>query len=375
LRGIFFAQATNPLSRRSGNDPCGAAIPTSAAPKSERSPMAAPKKHGPKPNVRSLLDRLAGEEQAFLEREFLAPAMTGGSVQVRIGAVVCKLAVQPADFRGFGVFRPSSHTQARLVRSATLAERRQYLALFPLVRLILCRQTQHTWYGSAASFGDGRIELDGAAPVLLAEEVQRFDTVCTRFDGSSFWFDEIDPRHDPAAAPFLRAALAERVPPDELERKGLSAEQCAAYELNYWELVRAAEPEEDDAGPQRNPQHRRRSRRQPGPPAEIDPVRRRLQESLSHAGANLIDYLERGDSFRVTYLVGGRRYTSAVNKQDLSVQVAGICLSGEDQKFDLASLVGVLREGEGGHHVVPVGDDNAGMDEEQYWHANPPRRP
>jgi hypothetical protein len=100
---------------------------------------------------------------------------------------------------------------------------------------------------------------------------------------------------------------------------------------------------------------------------EADVVRRRLRESLSHAGAQLVDYLERSDSFRVTFTVGGRQYTSSVNKNDLTVQAAGICLSGEDQKFDLSSLVGVLREGSDSGDIVPVGDENYAIDEEDYW--------
>jgi hypothetical protein len=338
--------------------------------------MARSHKPSDKPDVNKLLNRLAAAEDEFLRQEFMAPALRGGMVRVRIAGALCRIRIAPAEFEGWGVFRPASHTNANLVRHASLAQRRRYLDLFPLFRLIICRRAGNTWFGSAASYGDARIHFEGMAPLLLAEDVQLFDCVRARYDGSQFWFDELDMRHDPGTSAYLRAALAETTPPEALQRPGLTAEERAAYELNYWQLVQPTESGDRlDAEEQGNALHRRRSKRprpNEAPPLDADPVRRRLRESLSHAGAELVDYLERADSFRVRYTVGGRQYTSSVDKQDLTVQVAGICLSGEDQKFDLGSLVGVLREGNEQGDILQIGD--GGLDEEEYWRVHPRNR-
>jgi len=319
--------------------------------------------------IDALLNQLAAKEQQFLDREFLAPVPRGGEVRVSIGGVHCKIRIEPKDFEGWGVFQPVSHTEALLVRTASLTERRRYLELFPLVRLVVCRREGDRWLGCAASFGDRRFSIDGLVPIELPEAVQVFDVINTRYDGGRFWFDEFDPRHDPGMAVYLRTALAEEVLPEELHRRGLTAEERAAYELNLWQ---EQEGPADEPAAARNPAHRRRSqnpRRAEPAPAETDLVRRRLRENLSHAGARLIDYVEHSDSFRVVYTVGDQQYTSAVDKRDFTVQVAGICLSGEDRKFDLASLVGVLREADG--DVVRIGGQ--GLNEEQYWRVHPPR--
>ena len=332
--------------------------------------VAVPQKKPRKSDVARLLDRLAEEERQFLASELLAPVLRGRPVRVRIGGVVCKVRVFPADFEGWGIFQPRSHTEVQLVRTANLGERRRYLDLFPRVRLILCRREPARWLAATASFGDGRFRIEGLVPLELAEEVQVFDVVHSRFDGTTFWFDQVDPRHSPAAAAYLRQALEDLADPAALDRPGLMAEERAAYELNYWERIAPAEAPEPRRG---GPPHRRRGRQQE--PLEADPVRHRLRQRLSAAGAQLIEYLERSDSYRVTYRIGGRQYTSSVDKGDLTVQVAGICLSGEDRKFDLESLVGVLREAEEGGGVLAVGEDNSGMDEQQYWNIHPPRNP
>ena len=89
--------------------------------------------------------------------------------------------------------------------------------------------------------------------------------------------------------------------------------------------------------------------------AQRDRAEERIRAALLHAGAALRDYQDRGDVFRVTYEVDGRRHVSVVDRNDLSVQAAGICLSGEDRRFDLQSLVGVLREASETGQITQVG--------------------
>lgn len=277
--------------------------------------------------------RLARAEEQFLSSEFLAPVLRGGEVRVRIAGIACRLRVAPSDFEGWGVFRPTSHASARLARPAGLAERRQYLRLFPLVRLVLCCREDPHWLALPAHQGDRRFRIEGLAPVHLVEEAELFEVVQTRFDGANFWFEGVDARRDPAAAAYLREALNGLVPPDELARPGLTPEERTAYAVNYC--------------------RKEEVRRQ----AEAERTEGRIRDALAHGGAELVGYLERRDSYRVTYEIGGQRHVSAVAKDDLTVQAAGICLSGQDRRFDLSSLMGVIREAEGTGEIVRVGED------------------
>jgi hypothetical protein len=298
-------------------------------------------------NLTDALSRLAAAEERFLATEFLAPVIRGGTVQVLIAGVRCTLRVRPADFEGWGVFRPASHSDASLVRPAKLAERQRYLELFPLVRLLLAGKRDEQWLALAANRADSRFQIDGPIPLRLVEDAQLFEMTQARCDGAQFWYAGPDPRSDPARARYLRQELAVLTPPERLARSGLTTEERAAYALNYRPRYEATE-------------EARRSREE-----------ERLRGALAHAGAELKEYVERQDVYTVTYEVDGHRHVSAVSKQDLSVQVAGICLSGEDASFDLQSLVGVIREGQGGGGLVRVGQENRGIPEEDYWRVHP----
>jgi len=301
-------------------------------------------------NANDALNRLAAAEERFLASEFLAPVLRGSHVQVRIAGVVCRLKVHPPDSEGWGIFRPASHSEARLVRTARLADRQRYLELFPLVRLILTRLQDHQWWSLPAHQADSRFHINGLMPVHFVEEAQLFEVIQSRFDGSQFWYAGNDPRWDPGSAAYLRQALEQMVHPERLSRPGLTATERLAYATNYWPRYEMTEEA-----------HKNREEE-------------RLRQALQHAGAELKGYVERADVYTVTYEVDGQRHVSAVSKKDLSVQVAGICLSGEDQNFDLQSLVGVIHEAQGQGVIVRVGQENQGMEEDQYWRVHPRRR-
>ncbi len=278
------------------------------------------------------LNRLEAAEQRFLAEEFLAPVVQGGEVLVRMEGVVCRLQVRPGDFEGWGVFRPSSHREADLVRPATLAEQRKYLQRLPRVGLILIENLEDLWWAIPAHRGDRRFRIEGALPVTLAEEVQRFDSIQGRFDGARALFESLDDRRDPTLAEFLRQSFAQMIEPANLDRPGLSREERDAYTIVSLERQKRIEL---------NRQRRQRA-------IEAEQRRRsegRVGEALARAGATLQGVVERSDGYRVTFEVDGRRHVSFVGREDLTVRSAGFCLSGLDEQFDLQSLVGVIREG------------------------------
>jgi hypothetical protein len=248
------------------------------------------------------------------------------------------------DFQGWGVFRAADTATVHLVRPATLAERSRYLEVLPLRRLILCRAERRRWLAWPAHHGDHRFGVDTLLPVRFVEEAQPFDVIAARWDGIQLWFESLDERVDPSAAVYLRESLRHMTPPERIGRRGLNAEQRTAYAVTFALRLEA----------------------------ERDRTEERLRAALSHAGGELSGYLERQDGYRVEFRIDGRRHVSLVAKDDLSIQLAGICLSGEDRHFDLQSLVGVLREARG-EGTLPIGAENEGLPEEQYWQVHPPR--
>ncbi len=304
--------------------------------------------------IDDLLDKLEKAENDFAGSDFLVPILGAHQVQVRIAGIVCQLAISgdlPPDYYGWAILRALSTSQARYLRPASLSERGAYIRLFPTVQLIPVLKRKYHWLAMPAQRGDNRFKIDGLVSLWFPEEgTNRFDTVRAGFDGRFFWYRDRDPVRDPSIGAYLREQILQEdedgLPsvPETLRKRGLSAEERAAYAFTREVIAEA----------------------------KIDRVEVRLREALDHAGAVLRDFSERDDNYIVRYEVDGISHTSTIRQEDLTVMTAGICLSGQDRFFDLASLVGVLREA-GHHHIYWVGDDH--LPEDRYWQIHPPEEP
>ena len=281
--------------------------------------------------IKAVLNRLKSLESQFRDQRILAPVVRGGQAKVRIGGVVCQLKISPETFEGWGIFEPTSDLKAKLIREAHLIERDHYLRLFPLVRLILLEPRDDHWLAVSAHQANERLGIQGIVSVRLTENCQAFEVIQARWDGSYFWYVAPEMSVDPRLALYLRHAWRELQLPEEVQCKGLTPEMRAAYSVlfvHHWKRAQQARRHRDEA---------------------------RLREALQRAGAELRDVLDRQDLFTVTYEVDGKRHVSVVEKNDLTVRSAGVCLNGEDGKFDLESLVGVIREGHTTGEIFEVG--------------------
>jgi hypothetical protein len=199
------------------------------------------------------------------------------------------------------------------MREADPWQRGEYLALWPVLRLVLVEPLQHTdWLALPYNPSDAaqRFNLGGPLVVRLVEGGQPFDRVIGRVEGTIVWYDEPDRRGDVQIAEQLRHALAERQ--EEIAIPNLGHGERAAYALlaSRWEDQRSE---------------------------------MRLRDALEVAGARLIGYEAIEDGLRVIWERDGQRGITIVDPH-LGVASAGICLSGQDARFDLTSIVGVVSD-------------------------------
>lgn len=267
--------------------------------------------------VLALIDTLARDEATLRGQTFLAPLLPRGRARVRVRGLLYEFAVAGAR-AGWWICCARDARHADVIAEAQPWQRGDYLQLLPVLRLVLLEPlVRQSWLALPYNPSDAMQRFAFAGPVVvrLVEGGQPFERIIGRVEGATIWYDDDDRRGDPAIAAALRAALAAaRETPGVV---GLGAGERAAYALLLERITTA---------------------RAARATARIE---QRLHHALEIGGARLIGYERAGEELRVVWERDGQRSITLVDAA-LTVTSAGICLSGEDARFDLASIVGVI---------------------------------
>lgn len=262
--------------------------------------------------AQEIFQKVEKAEREFLDSEFLAPVAKHSKIRVRILGLVHEFTPLDPNFEGWAILKPTPSTLVKVVGSPNLLQISKYLERFLKVRMVLCEKRKDTWIGINTQF-DGEQK-----PIRLANGIQLFDEIVTRWDGANFWFEEKDMSANPSLAHYLRESLVDLIPLDRLQKSGLNPFHRMAYQ---WQLLL----QEKEIGE-----------------VTLD----KIQEAVRHAGGSFKSYIEHHDSYTVIFSIGEGEYRATIEKEDFEILSAGICLSGQDRKFDLQSLVSVMKEGQ-----------------------------
>lgn len=271
------------------------------------------------PDIRKLLNQVAAQEEQLRSTQFLAPCVRGGRVRTRVAGMVYTFTPKPRKFEGWGVFAPEDEQTATVIEEASLPQVAEYLEHFQVFRLRLaCILQGKTWLAYPVNEADARQRLRTVKPmpVHLVTEGMSFEQIVARWDGQSWWFEELDRRGDPDVVEKLQTAVKQLMPMEEVRFKGTTPEMRTVYNLVIQQTEGFSQQHQDE---------------------------KRLHKALQIGGGKLQQFQDQGDYWRVEWTtVDGEWHTSAIAKTDLTVISSGVCLSGRDRDFDLQSLVGVM---------------------------------
>lgn len=293
--------------------------------------------------IKEILAKLAIKEKNILNKEIFSPFVKGGnSIRLKVDGVLYTLKTPAMNKDGFGVFKATDHSNAVFARDADEIEVAQYLELLPKTSLILIYNIGQ-WLAYPYNTESFKKQFSMEAKLLsvrMVDNVEFLDTIDARFDGANFWFSG------------FKFSIGS-------EKKDLLREQIKNFKYSIpAELLSGITPEEKFVFDLAIGFHKE---------ANKSNVERRLETEFHRYDASVDGFTERGGTVEVRWRdnKNARTYTSVLDKDNLSVITAGICLSGGDKKFDLPSLITVCREGHRKNTVVHVG--NGGMEEDRYW--------
>ena len=269
-------------------------------------------------SILDIISRLGEKEKDLLSNEFISPVFDNIKIATRVSGVIYQLKI-PDTKPGWYKFKAKNPNEATVIAEADLSDIENYLKRLPNIRVVLVQRSGRKFLAiphKQNSFG-----LDPVNPIwvlLPDDQALDFDTVIVRYDSVRFWYHGQDPKSDGAKNEYLRESFTDNIDSDRLKFPGLTLEDKMAYSMRYAIDKEAMEKKTEF----------------------------KLKNAIEHGGGDFVSFVEKSDHFRVTYKVDRRQYTSTVTKDNnLSILSAGICLSGQDSKFDLKSIIPVLREG------------------------------
>jgi hypothetical protein len=268
-------------------------------------------------DVLSIINKLGEKERRITDLEFISPIFYSNTVVTNIDGLVYTFKVPNID-PGWYKIRPLNSNSAKITGDADFTERELYLRRLGRLRVTLTLRRDKEFLAIPDKANKYGLPFRGLIPVLLFDDtVMNFDRVIVRYDGANFWFESVDTRNDPTKAEYLRDSLEKLVDPKEIKFSNLSFEEKMAYSLRTTFDKKFLEDKKENV----------------------------LKKDVEHAGGEFVRFVERSDHFSVTYKVDGEEFTSHISKDNKRMVIAaGICLSGNDHRFDLKSLITVVRE-------------------------------
>jgi hypothetical protein len=269
-------------------------------------------------NVLDIISEIGKKEAEITQQVFISPIFSNSRVATHIDGIVYSFVI-PGVESGWYQIKPVNTKVARIIGPANLIEQEMYLKCLDKLRLVIVMKKDNIFYGVPDKANKFGFQVNDLLPIFLhSDPAMDFDRVITRFDGANIWYECVDQGNGPAKAEYLRDCMAKVLDPSKLKFSGLTIEERLAYTLRLTLDKRLI----------------------------IDSKKDQLKRDVEFAGGSFIKFAERADHYSVTYQVNGNEFTSYVAKNPAhSVISAGLCLNGNDKRFDLKSLVTVIREG------------------------------
>lgn len=268
-------------------------------------------------DVLDIISKLGEKEQKITSLEFVSPIFFNDTVVTRVDGLVYKFTI-PKAAPGWYKIRPVDQDTAKIVGEADFMERERYLKHLGKLRVTLALKRDKVFLAVPDKANKYGLPSNELFPVLLYDDsVLNFDRVLARYDGANLWFEGVDISNDPMKAEYLRDSLEKFIDAKKIKFSNLTFEEKLAYTIRTTFDKRFLEDRKEVS----------------------------IKNDVEHAGGRFVRFVERSDHYSVTYQVDGEEFTSHISKDDRRMVIAaGICLAGNDHRFDLRSLITVVRQ-------------------------------